>query len=104
MEPSYKTITWSTTHEVGFEGRNGYFKCRGVELYCRHGATPFDKITITAITSKGVTGKCSIDIPIHAVPAIMQTLGNWLMKNEVHDTLTHIDIDKQLQENTCQKN
>jgi len=43
--------------EVKFIGRNGYFKAIGIEIY--QGGV----IVLQPTTTKGLTGRCSIEIP-----------------------------------------
>jgi len=54
---------------VNFIGRNGYFKASGLDIYANESI-----VILQPITSKGVTGRCSIEIPIEAVAALMNIL------------------------------
>lgn len=62
-----KDIKYDRT--VYFMGRNGYFKASGVEIYA------YDEVVILQpTTSRGETGRCSIEIPIENVAAVMNAL------------------------------
>ena len=61
------TVTWE--RETYFLGRNGTFKCRGVELLATG-----DDLSITPITSRGITGRCDISIPQEAIPQLIEKL------------------------------
>jgi len=54
---------------VNFIGRNGYFKAKGLDLYANESIVIFQPIT-----SKGNVGRCSIEIPIENVAALMNAL------------------------------
>lgn len=63
------TVTWERT--TRFTGRNGNFKCSGVELY------PLDHnkvILLSALTGRGDVARCDIEIPLEAVPALIAKL------------------------------
>jgi hypothetical protein len=62
-----KDIKYDRT--VRFIGRNGYFKQSGIEV------TANDNLVILQpTTSRGETGRCSIEIPIENVGAVMNAL------------------------------
>ena len=54
---------------VNFIGRNGYFKASGLDIYANESI-----VILQPITSKGEIGRCSIEIPIEAVAALMNIL------------------------------
>lgn len=64
-----KEISFDRT--TNFTGRNGYFKCAGVEvLECEHN----DTVMLSPITSKGNIGRCDIAVPIENLKALANTL------------------------------
>lgn len=58
---------------VNFIGRNGYFKQSGIEVYFT-GNTNTGKIILQPTTSRGETGRCSVEIPIENVNALIGVL------------------------------
>jgi len=54
---------------VNFIGRNGYFKASGLDIYANESI-----IILQPITSKGAVGRCSIEIPIENIAALMNIL------------------------------
>lgn len=71
-----KNISFKTTTK--FLGRNGTGQCTGLNLftYPNPGDTSKEhpSITISPITSKGLAGKCHIEVPIEEVPGLINTL------------------------------
>ncbi len=63
-----KDLRWKT-ETTKFIGRNGYFQCIGIEM---HGGSKI--VTLQPTTSKGDTGRCSIEIPISEIPALIENL------------------------------
>ena len=64
-----KTIEIKYDRTVHFMGRNGYFKQGGVEVYAND-----HLVILQPLTSRGETGRCSIEIPIENVAAVMNAL------------------------------
>ncbi len=63
------TTTWARTTK--FTGRNGKFKCSGVEfLPLDHNKT----VLIFALTGRGDVARCDIEIPLEAVPEVIAKL------------------------------
>lgn len=65
----HASVTWERT--TRFTGRNGNFKCSGVELY------PLDhnkSVLVSALTGRGDVARCDIEIPLEAVPALIAKL------------------------------
>ena len=54
---------------VNFIGRNGYFKASGLDVYANESI-----VIVQPITSKGEIGRCSIEIPIENVTALISHL------------------------------
>ena len=72
-----KTIKFNkTTH---FTGRNGYFKCSGVELETLNRGIG-QSVIISPVTSKGVCGRCDIEIPRESIPALIKELESFIEK------------------------
>jgi hypothetical protein len=63
-----KKVTWKES--TRFLGRNGLFKCNGVDFFENFSGG----IAIMPITSKGVTGKCEIEIPVESIPQVIKSL------------------------------
>jgi len=62
-------LTWKRT--TNFTGRNGFLKCNGLDLLKMiHNKS----ILISPITSKGKIGRCDIEVPLEAIPAVIQEL------------------------------
>jgi len=65
-----------------FTGRNGTFKCAGVELI-----DYTDRVQISPVTSKGNVGRCDIDIPVEDIPALIEALQDIAREN--YDQIPH---------------
>lgn len=63
-----KTIKHRT---VNFLGRNGYFLSTGTSIITLDAGT---LVAIQPITSRGIVGRASIEIPIEAVPELIAAL------------------------------
>lgn len=71
-----KTIKWLKKRDCHFTGRNGWFKCCGIEIMnIEHNKS----IIISPITSKGSIGRCNIEIP--ADPDILYELIRTIQKS-----------------------
>lgn len=55
--------------ETSFLGRNGEFKCSGVQVL-----TVGSDVQIAPITSRGDTGRCCIEVPKESLPALITEL------------------------------
>lgn len=64
---TFKTMT-------SFLGRNGMFKCTGVNVIRADFNNEKPYITIAPITSKEVIGKCMIRIPVENIPELIKLL------------------------------
>jgi hypothetical protein len=64
-----KTISIDKDLELYFLGRNGYGHMCGANIFPFRGA-----LQIEPITSRGVTGRCSIQVPIHQVAEFVEAL------------------------------
>lgn len=62
-----KIITFK--RNTAFLGRNGYFKCSGLEI-SRDG----DLVQLQPVTSKGLTGRCLIEIPAEHVVEVLRAM------------------------------
>jgi hypothetical protein len=62
------TVRWDRT--TNFTGRNGYFKCSGVEYPLDHNKV----VLLSALTGRGEVARCDIEIPLEAVPALIAKL------------------------------
>jgi hypothetical protein len=63
------TATWE--RKTRFTGRNGNFKCSGVELYpLEHNKS----VLVSALTGRGDVARCDIEIPLEAVPGVIAKL------------------------------
>ena len=63
------TATWERT--TRFTGRNGNFKCSGVELLpLDHNKT----VLLSALTGRGDVARCDIEIPLEAIPDLIAKL------------------------------
>ena len=72
-----KHIKWPE-RLTNFTGRNGHFKCSGVEaLFLPHD----DSVMVTPFTSRDELGKCDITVPVTAIPQLVAALSeihtNW---------------------------
>ncbi len=77
-----KTIEFK--RHVTFTGRNGTFKCAGVELMeCG------DRIQISPLTSKGSVGRCDIDIPTENLDEFIAALREVAPKPTSYDETPH---------------
>lgn len=65
------TITFKQT--VSFLGRNGNFKSIGLNVY-KYKYSTEDKVELTPITSKGLLGRCVIEIPTESIPDLIKSL------------------------------
>ena len=64
-----KQVTFAEpTH---FQGRNGYFKCTGIEILTYKET---NDITLWPITSKGKAGNCCIEIPKNKISELITQL------------------------------
>jgi hypothetical protein len=62
-------VTWKRM--TNFTGRNGYFKCSGVELLpLAHNRS----VMVSALTGRGDVARCDIEIPVEAIPALIGKL------------------------------
>lgn len=71
VRESYATqvrITWP--RPTTFLGRNGRFASHGLEVY----VYPNNEIILEPVTSRGVSGRCQIIVPIDALPDLIDTL------------------------------
>jgi len=72
------TVRWDRT--TNFTGRNGYFKCSGIEL------VPLDhnsSVMVSALTGRGDVARCDIEIPLEAVPDVIAKLQAMVCSVEV---------------------
>jgi hypothetical protein len=57
--------------ETNFTGRNGFFKCSGVDVTCcAHSRTAM----LTPLTSRGALARCDIFIPAEDIDALIAAL------------------------------
>ena len=54
----------------GCLGRNGYFKSRGLQVTYPGG----DEVSLQPLTSRGVPARCSIVVPMNALPELCERL------------------------------
>jgi hypothetical protein len=62
-------VTWGRT--TNFTGRNGYAKCNGLDIQ------PLDhneSVLLAPLTSRGVVGRCDIEVPLEALPEVIAKL------------------------------
>ena len=62
-------IKFSNSDICGFLGKNGYGKCTGLEIY-NNG----NKLTIYPITSREVTGRGYVQIPVKDIQLLIDEL------------------------------
>lgn len=62
------------TKQTTFLGRNGVFKATGLEITRCLDADDRSVIVLEPVTSKGVTGRCNIEIPPEDIPALIVEL------------------------------
>ncbi len=67
MADEMRLVKWHNLTE--FLGRNGYGKCSGVELFKAN-----DTISLVPLTSRGEPARCSVLIPIKAIPRLIEEL------------------------------
>lgn len=60
------------SRQTNFLGRNGYFKCSGLDL-CKGGLRD-DLVILSPLTSRGYIGRCELDIPFEDLPALIAGL------------------------------
>lgn len=63
-----KDITFN--RNVEFCGRNGLFKQSGISVAKVIG----NRVILEPITSKGVIGRCSVEIPVENIPDVIKAL------------------------------
>jgi len=63
-------IDFIDSENTFFMGRNGFFKCRGLDV---SSVTP-DVICFVPITSKGKQGRSTIEIPVSKIPELIKIL------------------------------
>lgn len=56
---------------TSFLGRNGCFKCSGVEILPLTGQ---GTLTISALTGRGDIARCNIEVPIEDIPQLVSEL------------------------------
>ena len=56
-------------HPTQFLGRNGSFLCNGIEVFAERGT-----VSLSPITSRGLRGRCSLDVPQEAMPTLVELL------------------------------
>ena len=57
--------------QTNFTGRNGYFACSGIEvLHLNHN----NSVMLSPLTSRGVVGRCDIEVPLENVPDLIAQL------------------------------
>jgi len=64
-----REVNFNTT--VNFQGRNGCFKCRGLELF-EHDFKQC--LAIIPVTSQGKGGNCCVEIPYENLPDLIEAL------------------------------
>ena len=58
---------------TSFLGRNGHMKCGGIDI------TSFgSSVTLSPLTSRGVIGRCNIEIPLENLPEVIAKLQSLL--------------------------
>lgn len=67
------TFFKKTTCLTRFLGRNGYFKCIGINT-CRIDLDDGSHVMISPITSRRLIGRCKIDIPVEDIPEVIKQL------------------------------
>lgn len=72
-----ESVRWS--RQTNFTGRNGYFKCTGVEILpLEHD----NNVMLTPFNSRGETARCDISVPLEAIPELIAKL------QAVHTSMT----------------
>lgn len=66
--------------ETKFTGRNGYFRCTGVELLKMDHS---DEVMISPLTGNGSVGRCDISVPIADIPKLVEQLQELICENYV---------------------
>lgn len=62
-------MTWERT--TNFTGRNGYAKCKGLDLQT---LDHNESLLLAPLTSRGVIGRCDIEIPLESLPELVAKL------------------------------
>lgn len=63
------TVNWRRT--TRFTGRNGNFRCSGIEVVpLEHN----NSLMVSALTGRGDVARCDIEIPMEAVPEVIAKL------------------------------
>lgn len=70
--PGSAEITWPPDRNIEFEGRNGVCMCAGVLV--SHYKYDGDIFKLRPLNSKGDWGRACMDIPVEAIPSLIQAL------------------------------
>ena len=62
-------IGWNRT--TNFTGRNGYMQCKGMDVLTLPGS---NSVMLSPLTSRGKVGRCDIEVPIEALPQLIEAL------------------------------
>lgn len=65
------TMQFRDGRQTWFSGRNGLFLCSGIRAIYQEDAKTF---VVQPLTSKGVPGRCFIEIPADELDAVIQTM------------------------------
>ena len=63
--------------ELTYFGRNGTSKCRGIEVM-HMGEGIHERLMVSPINSKGIVGRCNIDLPTD--PSLLREVGEYLLE------------------------
>jgi hypothetical protein len=67
---------------TSFTGRNGHFKCSGLNLFLGH-----NDLELAPLTSRGEVGNCEIVVPREALPELIEVLQSLLSEKEKESKL-----------------
>jgi hypothetical protein len=74
----------SFSRETRFQGRNGYFRCKGLAVGRAPTVTSGGEVIFCEpVTSRGEVGNCQIQVPVEAVPELIGVLRE--LQNEADD-------------------
>lgn len=70
-----RQITFAPDSDCNFTGRNGYFKCSGIDLLSlTNGDSRVVKVMLTPLTSRGDLARCDVTIPVENINEVIKAL------------------------------
>lgn len=79
------TVKWKGGKRTYFLGRNGYFKCSGLQVtdLGKLSTRECPVVEIQAITGKGKAGRCWLEVPRADLPALVSALENIVLGDKL---------------------